>query len=515
MAKYTAINIGPIIGTISLAKRPRELWAASYLFSFFMECIIDEIVKTKAKIISPALLTSIKGIKKTVGLYPDRVFVESECSDGFDAQKVIDAAFVVFTDKTGIGREYINVMYVTRENKSAKGIIKELNYLLDCTELFNRTIANEQWEKVQNLIREKQKSPLFEHATDSVESFYIPMLAELASVQLSSINIKWHDLILEARKASDDDDDSFYSKIKESYKTRFRSFHKYFCVVQADGDNMGKIVSALDLDKIENLSVALLQYGSEVSKLIERYGGLPIYAGGDDLLFIAPVVSEYELDDNNKVISLRCIFDLITEIDKLYKKEVEDVLDTLGRPKDDNNKELHTSISYGLSISYYKYPLYEALKSARELLFDKAKHVEGKNAIAWCLRKHSGSGFVGSLCKNSDVYTSFSELMGTSVDESTVSAIAHKLRENQDLLDIVRRSGRKGRIEAFYNKVMEESPLDDKSYKGITRNLLWKLFDQEKSKPGDKAKSTEEILETLYGMLRTAKFINGEGDSDE
>lgn len=515
MIKYTAINIGPIIGTISLAKRPRELWTASYLFSFLMECIIDEIVKTDAKIISPALLTSVKDVKKTVGLYPDRVFVKSECSDGFDAQRVIDAAFVVFTNKTGIGREYINVMHVTIKDKDSKWVIKELNHLLDCTELFNRTIANEQWEKVQNLIKKKQKSQLFEHATDSFESFYIPMLAELASVQLSSINIKWHDLVLEARKASDDDDDNFYYRIRESYKTQFRSFHKYFCVIQADGDNMGKIVSALDLDKIKKLSVALLQYGSEASKLIEKYGGLPIYAGGDDLLFIAPVVTEYDLDEKNNVISLRCIFDLITEIDKLYKKEVEDVLGTLGRPKDGDNKELHTSNSYGLSISYYKYPLYEALKSARELLFDKAKNVDGKNAIAWCLRKHSGSGFVGSLCKNSDVYTSFSDLMRTSVDESTVSAIAHKLRENQDLLDIVRRSGRKDRIEAFYNKVMEESPLNDKSYKGVTRNLLWKLFDQEKSKPEDKAKSTEEILETLYGMLRTAKFINGEGDSDE
>lgn len=513
--KYTAINIGPIISTLSMARKPRELWAASYMFSFFMECIINEIVKTKAKIISPALLTSVKDIKKTVGLYPDRIFVESECSDGFDAQKVIDAAFVVFTNKTGIGREYINVMYITRENKSAKGIIKELNRLLDCTELFNRTIANEQWEKVQNLIRIKQKSPLFEHATDSLKSFYTPMLAELASVQLSSINIKWHNFILEARKASDDDDDNFYSRIRECYKIQFRSFHKYFCVVQADGDNMGKIVSALDLDKIEKLSVALLQYGSEASKLIEKYGGLPIYAGGDDLLFIAPVVSEYELDKENNVISLRCIFDLITEIDKLYKKEVEDTLNTLGRPKDDNNQELHTSISYGLSISYYKYPLYEALKSARELLFDKAKNVEGKNAIAWCLRKHSGSGFVGSLCKNSNVYTSFSKLMRTSVDESTVSAIAHKLRENQDLLNIVRHSNQEDRIKAFYNKIMEENPLDDKSYKGITRNLLWKLLELEKSKPEDKAKSTKEILETLYGMLRTAKFINGEGDSDE
>ena len=62
---------------------------------------------------------------------------------------------------------------------------------------------------------------------------------------------------------------------------------------------------------------------------------------------------------------------------------------------------------------------------------------------------------------------------------------------------------------------MEESPLNDNSYKGITRNLLWELFDQERPKPKEKAKKTEDILETLYGMLRTAKFINGEGDSDE
>ena len=62
---------------------------------------------------------------------------------------------------------------------------------------------------------------------------------------------------------------------------------------------------------------------------------------------------------------------------------------------------------------------------------------------------------------------------------------------------------------------MEENPLNDNSYKGITRNLLWTLFDQEKTKSKEKVKGTKEILETLYGMLRTAKFINGEGDSDE
>lgn len=33
--KYTAVNIGPIIGTINLARKPCELWSASYLLPIF------------------------------------------------------------------------------------------------------------------------------------------------------------------------------------------------------------------------------------------------------------------------------------------------------------------------------------------------------------------------------------------------------------------------------------------------------------------------------------------------
>lgn len=29
--KYAAINIGPIVDTISMARKPRELWAARYI----------------------------------------------------------------------------------------------------------------------------------------------------------------------------------------------------------------------------------------------------------------------------------------------------------------------------------------------------------------------------------------------------------------------------------------------------------------------------------------------------
>jgi CRISPR-associated protein Cmr2 len=498
--KYTAINIGPILDTFAMAKKPRELWNASYMFSYLMECIIDEL--SDCNIISPAVLDWSKPVYYEVGLYPDRIFIEGDIK----AKEVINKALEKFKKTTDIGNDYVNVMSVSVDYDKPSGAIKELNRLLDCLELYKRPVKDNSLRNVASLLYGKNKMKLYTHAASKSE-FSILSLAEIATYRLKSIDLgNWLNIcgmLKHDDTETEADEDVFYKEIKKQFKTEYKSYYKYICIVQADGDNMGKIVSALDTIKIKSLSKSLLDYGSQACEAIKKYGGFPIYAGGDDLLFIAPVISSTGTKE------MITIFDLLSTIDNLYQ-QVDTKVEDLGRPLG-----LHTSISYGLSISYYKYPLYEALKSARELLFDKAKNVEGKNAIAWCLRKHSGSGFVGSLCKNSNVYTSFSKLMRTSVDESTVSAIAHKLRENQDLLNIVRHSNQEDRIKAFYNKIMEENPLDDKSYKGITRNLLWKLLELEKSKPEDKAKSTKEILETLYGMLRTAKFINGEGDSDE
>ena len=40
---YIAMTIGPIIETISLARKTSEIWAASYLFSYLMKKIVDEL----------------------------------------------------------------------------------------------------------------------------------------------------------------------------------------------------------------------------------------------------------------------------------------------------------------------------------------------------------------------------------------------------------------------------------------------------------------------------------------
>ena len=95
--KYTAINIGPILQTFSMVRKPRELWAASYMFSYLMKFIIEELAKSGYEIISPAKLSP--EADKTIGLYPDRVFVKGEVK-----QTLLDTAFNTFARELGLDR---------------------------------------------------------------------------------------------------------------------------------------------------------------------------------------------------------------------------------------------------------------------------------------------------------------------------------------------------------------------------------------------------------------------------
>ena len=427
MMKYTAINIGPIIDTLGLARGPRDLWAASYMFSLLMEKIVTKLKDAGFEVISPA-----QGEKnKEIGLYPDRAFIKNP--NGKDVGKLLDGVLEGFAEQLEIKKDYVNIMYVSIEEGDEREVLKELNHILDCTELMNRPTKDKSLTSVRNLIT-KNQCRLGSRFIDEIEEI--------------------------AHRSNDN-----YSR------------SNYICIVQADGDGMGTRISSKSLREVNALSRDLLMKGKAACEKIKDYGGETIYAGGDDLLFLAPVIGS---DKKNN------IFKLLVDLDKSYGD---------------------INMSFGLSITYHKYPLYEALKAARELLV-KAKHVKGKredkHAIAWCLRKHSGSGFEGSIQINSDVYEKFEKMVEVSTEGNQISAIAHKLRANEDLLDIIR--GSEKRIDAFYDKVIDQ----EGDYSKCTRDLLCSLFQAHEEI------DIEEILKIMYGMLRTARFINGErGDDNE
>lgn len=462
--KYSAINIGPIIATLGMARKPRELWAASFLFSHLMKCIYGEAGKTGATIISPA---KPKENKNKVGIYPDRIYLKGEV----DVKRVISEAVISFYydllgDKT-LDLSYFNLMSTTCEADKESEAIATLNQQLDILELCNYATDGDAAQTIYDIISEKKGSPLFNLA-DGKYIKEIKSIEDIAGVQ---------------RKGQ--------QEIKE------KSHHRYFCVVQADGDNVGKTVSHPSLNDGEVLEISkeLVQFGLDATKLIDEFGGLPIYAGGDDLLFIAPVVGK-----NNKQ-----IFQLLDDIENQAFKGVQDKVGKLGL-KDKEGNHIKASLSFGVSITYYKYPLYEALESARNLLFGKAKGIRDKKAVAWSLRKHSGGTFEAAFSlKETELKTQFENLIAATTDKDTVSAIAHKLRQEEALVDIVLESNSTDRLDALFEKVLEFDK-DKASYFNAVKAIMPTLF---------KTIGKKDYIQTLYGLLRTAKFIKGEELHDE
>ena len=467
--KYTAINIGPIIATLGMARKPRELWAASFLFSHLMRCIYAEVKEANMVIISPA--KPEEDIHK-VGIYPDRIFIKGD----MDAKKVVsDAMCRFYIDLNGTNPDkgknpdlsYFNIMSASCEADKESVAIALLNQQLDILELCNYATDGDAAQTIYNIISEKKNSPLFDLA-DGKFIKKIKTIEEIANAQR-----------------------------EENPRIKEKSHHRYFCVVQADGDNVGKTVSHKDLNdgEVLNISSELVKFGLSATLLIEDFGGLPIYAGGDDLLFIAPVIGK---DGSH-------IFKLLDSIENIAFKGVQKAVGDLGL-KDDAGNEIRASLSFGVSISYYKYPLYEALESARNLLFGKAKNIQQKKAIAWSFRKHSGGNFdaVFSLY-DEELKKQFDKLISETTDDEIVSAIAHKIRKEEALVDIVLESGKQDRLNALFDNVLEYDN-DNANYFEAVKTIMPTLY---------KVMGKKNYVSTLYSLLRTAKFINGEDLHDE
>lgn len=592
--KYTAINIGPIIKTLGMARKPRDIWAASFLFSNLMKCIVDLINETEGIVLfSPVV--EVDSNKKGVGLYPDRVYCKGEWN--FSSKEILNK-FAKSLGREGDEsfKDYFNIMCATVDidadengNFETKAI-RELNDLLDGMELNTQVMSGESPDAIWNFItNEDKRKKLYEDAFDKEfgnVSFTLPdegkkekvikaegygTLAEYASVQLSTIDFsKWNEARILAKLVdeliekdhnlfSDTQEDLFFLKLKDSFpENTVKSYHKYICVVQADGDNMGKTFSHKDLKDTETseISKKLVDFDKNASGIIYEYGGLPIYAGGDDLLFLAPVVGKtkkcIKISDDKEVEINKCIFDLLKDIDVCFSPVKDCVEDKNLKIKDSNDKKISPSMSYGVSITYYKFPLYEALASARHLLFDVAKEMvdkDKKNAIAWCLQKNSGSSFSGYFSKT-DMLDSFEKvILSSNVKDTIVSAVSHKIRENQALLQLwLNDSSYKLRNLNFFKKYMDYDEKDQ--YKKSVLELLDNLYEiyqplikeNDNHIDDDGKKGTIKILPTykakgiftieqkiaylkqsnrndlykmIYSMIRTAKFINGEEVKDE
>lgn len=450
MSKYTCITIGPIVATLMKARKTSELWAASYLFSLIMRRIVAELAgedgKNQENIIIPyrkeelihkewwrdfvdisseitdkSVETSRK--EKTdpgVGLYLDHIVYHGEILDFENIkQKVFsEVANLLYTggkkqhEIKDFLNNYIQLYYFIIENNIAN-FMQQINQVFDVLELQTK-ISQEGTYTLKDFFRELPDTVIFKRCfkTNNYLGDHCKSLVEIATAELPE---------KPGICVSEDEEDNYIRECRSKNKSTFFNYHKYYAVVQADGDKMSKFIQKVS---VKDVSDALFNWAKKSVCEILHFGGLPVYAGGDDLLFFAPV--NYRGKNLVKVLE---------EINSIFKKEVSDLLK--GEKVGDDFRE--PSLSFGVVIAYYKYPLNEARDQAYSLLSEMKKL--GGNGIRIKLLKHSNSDFDTVLRFQKDIfYNSFEELMKIppeEIDDSEIRGITRRLREDERILKVV------------------------------------------------------------------------------
>lgn len=427
---YIALTIGPIYKTLQNAKKPKELFASSYIFSYIMREIIKAF-KDK-KFITPYIQNEAIFNESDIGLFHDRfIFETKEAKEDLEKlERVIDEvvskiARLLHIEYVAVD-EYLQIHYNKYELGVEDNPILKITPYLDTLELFYETTQDDSFAKS---LRKKKE------------------------------NI-----------------DTFLTKDKNIIDNlKSLSSHNYFCIVHADGDNMRKAIA--NKEKIDEVSKNLFEYCNDSHSKIKSFGGQTIFAGGDDLLFFAPVVSQKEH---------KTIFQLCDEIGENFEKKFNGI----------------STLSFGVSINYVKYPLYEALENSRNLLFDKAKN-DKRNNIAFKVTKHSGQSFETIIHKgDKEVYHRFLELVAMiskseedkkDDTQNFLHSLHHKIDTYSETLKLIMKD--KSKIENFFENYFNEE--EHTQYQSFFTTLIEFIY-------------TAQDLNLVYSTLRFMKFVKGD-----
>lgn len=138
--------------------------------------------------------------------------------------------------------------------------------------------------------------------------------------------------------------------------------HPYLTLLAADGDKMGKAISAIDsAAKHREFSRDLSRFARQAESIVVKHHGYPIYAGGDDVLALVPLDT-----------ALACAWELREEFCGLMKQWKES-----------------PTLSVGIAIGHFLEPLEDLLGWARKAERD-AKDA-GRDTLAVHLHTRAGA----------------------------------------------------------------------------------------------------------------------------
>lgn len=337
-------------------------------------------------------------------------------------------------------------------------------------------------------------------------------------------------------------------KIHESDDITTEGRDKYYAILLMDGDNMGKLIngetiastweSIMHPDIVEKLKSSEVMdktytknwmkifkehpkrnitpsihasiseslgdfalYG--VAKIVKKYDGRLIYAGGDDVCAILPidnVLSAAEEISSYYTSSFKLIYSekgeiVISDVSSKFKPSKGKLSVNLGSGNG-------ISISAGILICHHKESLKHMIRECHKLL-DKAKDDGGRNAVAIQLKKRSGGDRFFISKWNDKKLESFKYLvdkMGKDMSRS----LAYKLAEFKDGIDSI--LNLKNYQEEEKNKLLSD--------------FILTMLERSGKKSDDPTKIAENITNLIFDYKNTftndpliiAGFLHNEDD---
>lgn len=508
---YYGITIGPIVKTLCMTSTPGGLWLASYIFSYIAKQLIVEIKRNNGDVLIPSFEEKDS---EEVGSYPDHIIFIAD--NDLDMNKIIkdtkeklrDLLYRTFIridgnqfltrsfDKNEVEKfvnEYINIHCI--KIKNVNNIMNEISEILDNVEQFNSYVYEEKenyFLTLFNGIKIKESDKVDDKDRTDAKNIYIKKFFKILNEDKeNNTQVKPQVIYKNTIKTVDD---IAVIENKKDYK-----ISNYLAIVQADGDGMTKLFNDMgnDIKEVKEFSKSCVDYTTKSADLIKEYGGVTIYAGGDDLLFLAPIISKNN-DEN--------ILDLCEKIRQKFEK-----LEHKG-----------ASISFGIAINYKKFPLYESFNQARKMLYEAKKlgdNKKKKDSIAINLTKASGLSVFLNFGNETETLKEFKNFINKyyisnekskQIKDSTNSVI-YLIDNYRDLYDIAANNKNEKEIENFFIN-MYSNPMQEnyqEFIKDIT-NLFIKIKSDKENKrfksiienDSYKDKNTE-----LSSILRFAKFL--------
>ena len=554
--KYTILSIGPIYSTMQLADNTRAIWTVSFMFSYLMKETIKELMKVhKKNFLVPTIDNDFKKYledKQHIGIFHDRLIIKGDVASDVNKafyealEELAEIVVDVFSRTQEENYKYVQLNFdanevrafiknyfqsyiATTEINSGNPII-ELSKYVDAIEYQPQLAPFEEKEYLYLFFRLTnlgllQDIAFGDDAQKVTKLRCFPSVAEISAWELIKDDIdRWKKEHLclkidDAQRLKDriknpnDETDEIFKVLQKEKGEALKPYHKYIAIVHGDGDGFGKYLNKIgnDTDKIVAFSKNVFNFITAARDKIEEYGGFTVVGSGEDLLFFAPVIN----DEKN-------IFTLINEIDDVFKTSF-------------NDPDL--TMSYGISITYYKYPIKEALELSGKALWEHAKkaiwvnrtqnlssidkdllkNLPSKNAVHIEIKKHSGQSHALTLRKDTVLYQNFIKLLNKELDKKDSLHLPHALHHSLSRVEKVINIMPKENIEHFFTNMFNENIHKVKHKEALQsiQNILAELKKEASEeiyrlKEGKNGYYIDKPSNVIFSILSTIKMLRGD-----